>query len=128
MSHPVRAAIEAHDVDAVAALLSEDVVFRSPAVYRPYQGREVVVALLGVVSQVFENFRYVNEWRDGRTTILCFEANVGDRELQGIDILEDGADGLVQSFTVMIRPLSGLQALAAAVTARVQTGAQVEAS
>ena len=128
MSHPVRAAIEAHDVDAVATLLSEDVVFKSPAVYRPYQGRDVVVALLGVVSQVFENFRYVNEWRDGKTTILRFEANVGDRELQGIDILEDGADGLVESFTVMIRPLSGLQALAAAVTAHIQTGAQVEAS
>jgi hypothetical protein len=128
MSHPVRAAIEAHDVEAVAALLSEDVVFRSPAVYRPYQGREVVVALLGVVAQVFENFRYVNEWRDGNTTILGFEANVGDRELQGIDILEEGADALVESFTVMVRPLSGLQALAAAVTARVQTGAQAEAS
>jgi hypothetical protein len=128
MSHPVRAAIEAHDVGTVAALLSEDVVFKSPAVYRPYQGREVVVALLTVVAEVFENFRYVNEWRDGATTILSFAATVGDRELEGIDILEDGADGLVQSFTVLVRPLSGLQALAAAVTARVQSGAQVEAS
>ena len=108
------------------ALLAEDVVFRSPAVYRPYQGRETVVALLAVVERVFENFRYVNEWRDGATTILCFEASVGDRELQGVDILEDGADGLVQSFTVMIRPLSGLQALAAAVAARMQIEAQVE--
>ncbi len=128
MSHRVRAAIEAHDIEAVAALLAEDVVFKSPAVYRPYQGREVVVALLSVVAEVFENFRYVNEWRDGSTTILCFEASVGDRELEGIDILEDGTDGLVQSFTVLVRPLSGLQALAAAVTAHVQSGAQVEAS
>ena len=87
-----------------------------------------MIALLRVVDQVFENFRYTNEWRDGATTILFFEANVGDRELQGIDILEDGDDGLVERFTVMIRPLSGLQALAAAVTAHVQTGAQVEAS
>jgi hypothetical protein len=126
--HPVRKAIEARDVDAVAALLSDDVVFRSPAVYRPYHGREIVVALLAVVEQVFENFRYTNEWRDGSTTILFFEANVGDRDIQGIDILEDGAGGLVQSFTVMIRPLSGLQAVAAAVAARVQRGAQEEAS
>jgi hypothetical protein len=126
--HPVRKAIEARDVDAVAALLSDDVVFRSPAVHRPYHGREIVVALLAVVEQVFENFRYTNEWRDGSTTILFFEANVGDREIQGIDILEDGVDGLVQSFTVMIRPLSGLQAVAAAVAARVQRGAQEEAS
>ena len=128
MRHPVRKAIEAKDVDAVAALLTEDVVFRSPAVYRPYHGREVVVALLAVVEQVFENFRYTNEWRDGSTTILFFEANVGDRDIQGIDILEDGSDGLVQSFTVMIRPLSGLQAVAAAVAERVQRGAQGEAS
>jgi hypothetical protein len=120
--HPVRKAIEVKDIDAVAALLSEDVVFRSPAVYRPYQGRETVVALLSVVEQVFENFRYTNEWRDGSTTILFFEASVGDRDLQGIDILEDDSDGLVQSFTVMIRPLSGLQAVAAAVAARAQTG------
>lgn len=128
MRHPVRKAIEAKDIDAVGALLSDDVVFRSPAVYRPYQGRETVVALLAVVEKVFENFHYTNEWRDGSTTILFFEANVGDRDIQGIDILEAGSDGLVQSFTVMIRPLSGLQAVAAAVAARVQTGAQEEAS
>jgi SnoaL-like domain len=126
--HPVRKAIEAKDIDAIGALLSDDVVFRSPAVYRPYQGRETVVALLAVVEKVFENFRYTNEWRDGSTTILCFEANVGDRDIQGIDILEAGADGLVQSFTVMIRPLSGLEAVAAAVAARTQIGPKEEAS
>ena len=128
MRHPVRNAIEAKDVGAVAALLSDDVVFRSPAVYRPYQGRETVVALLAVVEQVFENFRYTNEWRDGATTILFFEANVGARDIQGIDILEEGPDGLVEGFTVMIRPLSGLQAVAAAVAARVQSGTQEGAS
>jgi hypothetical protein len=114
----IREAIEAGDVDALAALLAEDVVFRSPAVYKPYQGRDTVLALLGVVAQVFENFRYAAEWNDGNTTILLFEANVGDRELQGVDILERGDDGLVERFTVMIRPFSGLQAVAAAVERR----------
>jgi hypothetical protein len=95
-------------------------VFRSPAVYRPYNGRETVLALLRVVAEVFEDFRYVAEWRDGATAILFFEANVGDRELQGVDILEENEAGLVTRFTVMIRPLSGLQALAEAVAARLQ--------
>jgi hypothetical protein len=113
-----REAIEAGDIEALGALLADDIEFRSPAVYKPYHGRDTVLALLGVVSQVFENFRYANEWNDARTTILFFEANVGDRELQGIDILEHGEDGLVERFTVLIRPLSGLQALAAAVQAR----------
>jgi hypothetical protein len=114
----VREAIEAGDVGALADLLAEDVVFRSPAVHKPYQGRDTVLALLGVVAQVFENFRYAAEWNDGRTTILLFEANVGDRDLQGVDILEHGEDGRVERFTVMIRPFSGLQAVAEAVTAR----------
>jgi hypothetical protein len=77
---------------------------------------------LQLVATVFENFRYTNEWRDGATTILFFEANVGDRELQGVDILEDGYDGRVAALTVMIRPLSGLQALADAVAARLEEG------
>ncbi len=122
MSSSVREALEAGDVGALGELLAPDVVFRSPAVYRPYQGRETVLALLGVVARVFENFRYAHEWRDGGTTILFFEANVGDRELQGVDILEHDDDGLVTTFTVLIRPLSGLQALSTAVTARVGGG------
>jgi hypothetical protein len=117
VQHPFGAAVEAGDDDAALATLSPDVVFRSPAVYKPYEGRDTVAALLKVVARTFENFRYTNEWRDGSTTILCFEANVGDRELQGIDILEAGQDGLVERLTVMVRPLSGLQALASAVAA-----------
>ena len=120
-SHPARGALERGDAGALADLLAPEVEFRSPAVYRPYHGRETVVGLLHVVAQVFEDFRYLAEWRDGPTTILCFEARVGDRELQGVDILEDGGDGLIERFTVMIRPLSGLQALSAAVAARVES-------
>jgi hypothetical protein len=120
VEHPFGTAIEAGDEDAALATLSPDVVFRSPAVHKAYEGRDVVSALLRVVGRTFENFRYTNEWRDGDTTILFFEANVGDRDLQGVDILEHGDDGLVERFTVMIRPLSGLQALAAAVSARLE--------
>jgi SnoaL-like domain len=120
--HPARAALEAGDVAALSGLLAEDVVFRSPAVYRPYEGRETVVALLQVVAGVFENFRYTAEWRDGATTILFFEANVGPRELQGVDILEENESGRIAKFTVLIRPLSGLQALAEAVAAKLEAG------
>ena len=118
MNHPFAVAVEAGDTAAVVATLADDVVFRSPAVFRPYQGKEQVDQLLRVVGTVFENFRYTHEWRDGSTTILFFEANVGDRDLQGIDILEENADGLVERFTVMIRPLSGLQAVAGTMAER----------
>jgi SnoaL-like protein len=118
--HPFGAAVLAGDHDAALATLADDVTFRSPAVHKPYQGKETVGALLRAVATVFEDFRYLHEWRDGQTTVLFFEAKVGDRALQGIDILEEGADGLVQSLTVMIRPLSGLQAVATAMAERLQ--------
>jgi len=118
--HPFRVAVEAEDFDAAMETMSPDVVFRSPAVYRPYEGRDIVAALLAVVGETFEDFRYTNEWRDGDTTVLFFEASIRTRDLQGVDILEHGANGLIARFTVMVRPLSGLQALAAAVAARIE--------
>jgi hypothetical protein len=111
VTHPFGKAIETGDEDAALATIADDVVFRSPAVHTPYEGKETVEGILRLVATVFENFRYTNEWRDGRTTILFFEANVGARELQGIDILEENDEGKIAKFTVMIRPLSGLQAV-----------------
>jgi len=122
VNHPFARAVAAGDQDAALATIADDVVFRSPAVHKPYEGKEQVDAILRLVSTVFENFQYTNEWRDGQTTILFFEANVGDRELQGIDILEEDADGLVERFTVMIRPLSGLQAVAETMRTRLGLG------
>jgi hypothetical protein len=116
--HPFGVAVLADDHEAAMATIADDVEFRSPAVHKPYHGKETVDGILRLVATVFENFRYTNEWRDGRTTILFFEANVGDRNLQGIDILEENEDGLIARFTVMIRPLSGLQAVAATMADR----------
>jgi hypothetical protein len=118
MNHPFAEAVLADDLDGALATLADDVVFRSPAVYKPYEGKAQVAVLLRLVATVFEGFRYTGEWRDGATTVLFFEANVGDRELQGVDILEENDAGLVERLTVMIRPLSGLQAVAAAMAER----------
>jgi hypothetical protein len=118
VTHPFGLAIEAGDEDAALATIADDIEFRSPAVHKPYRGKEDVEGILRLVATVFENFRYTNEWRDGRTTILFFEANVGDRDLQGVDILEENEAGQIEKFTVMIRPLSGLQAVAGTMAAR----------
>ena len=118
VTHPFGVAIEANDETAALATIADDVVFNSPAVHKPYHGREQVEALLRLVATVFEDFRYTSEWRDGRTTILFFEAHVGDRDLQGVDILEENDRGEIAQFTVMIRPLSGLQAVANAMAAK----------
>ncbi|MGW6736523.1 nuclear transport factor 2 family protein [Streptomyces sp. NPDC055013] len=110
-----REAVEAGDTEAVEALLAEDVVFTSPAVFKPYAGKAITAAILRAVVRVFEDFRYVREINDpgGRDHALVFTARVGDREITGCDFLHVDEDGLIDDFMVMIRPLSGLQALAA---------------
>jgi hypothetical protein len=117
-----RRAVETRDIDAMAAALAPDVVFRSPIVFRPYEGREAVMGLLSLVAQVFEDFRYVDELHGEGTTCLLFQARVGDRELEGLDYLRLGADGLVTELTVMVRPLSGAHALAGAMEAKLEAG------
>src|SRR3954451_6272972 len=111
-AHAFRAAVERGDLDAAIDLLADDVVFRSPAVFKPYEGREAVATILRAVFGVFEDFRYTDELVGERADALIFEAHIGDRQLQGIDLLRPGPDGRIAEFTVMIRPASGLMALA----------------
>jgi hypothetical protein len=107
-----RTAVESGKLDDIVAALAPDVIFRSPVVYKPYEGREAVAQILAAVVQVFEDFRYVAEVKDGDREMLLFEARIGDRELQGVDLIRLGNDGLVAELIVMARPMSGMLALA----------------
>jgi len=117
VSTAFRQAVEAKDLDAMEAALAPDVVFRSPVVFKTYEGREATMALLRLVVQVFEDFEYTDELESGNSACLVFKARAGDRELQGIDYLELDEDGQVARLTVLIRPLSGLNAVAEAMGA-----------
>src|SRR3954449_9563258 len=111
-AHAFRSAVERGDIDGAVDLLAGDVVFRSPAVFKPYEGRETVETILRTVFGVFEDFRYTDELTGGGVDALVFEARIGDRQLQGLDLIRAGDDGRIAEFTVMIRPASGLMALA----------------
>lgn len=113
-----RKAVEARDTDAMAACLAENVVFTSPVAFAPYPGKPITAAILRGVLRVFENFRYEREIHDGRNHALVFRAEVGGKEIQGCDFLHLDEDGLIDEFTVMVRPLSAAQALSAAMAAQ----------
>jgi limonene-1,2-epoxide hydrolase len=118
----LRTALEARDLDAAIATMAPDVVFRSPIVHKPYHGPEAVRALLEGVLAVFEDFRYerVIGAPDASDHALVFAARVGDRELQGADFLHENADGQIDEFVVMVRPLTGALALADGMRAHFQ--------
>jgi hypothetical protein len=109
-----RAAAEAKDFTAIEDLFAEDASFRSPVVYRPYAGRDQIKLVLSAVVQVFEDFRYLEQVETGDAAVLVFEARVGEKELQGVDILKFGPDDRIAELTVMVRPMSGMHALAEA--------------
>src|SRR5918996_5666729 len=111
-SDAFRAAAEAKDFSAGRDLFAEDVTFRSPVVFKPYEGREAVAMLLGAVVQVFEDFRYTDQLETGDSAALFFSARVGDKELDGIDYLHFDSEGRVDRMAVYVRPMSGVHALA----------------
>ena len=118
--HPFRAAVEARDTAAIEAMLADDVVFTSPVAFKPYPGKPITAAILRGVLRVFEDFRYVREiaGADGRDHALVFTATVNGKQVNGCDFLHFDDDGKIDDFMVMVRPLSGAQALAEAMGAQ----------
>ena len=115
-----RAAAESKDFSAFEDLFAEDVEFRSPVVFKPYEGRDMIGLLLGSVAQVFEDFRYTDQVETGDTAVLVFEARVGDRDVNGVDILHFDDQDRIAAMTVMVRPMSGMNALAEAMKAKLE--------
>ena len=107
--------LKTRDMRILDELLAEDVVFRSPVAHQPYKGKAVVTFILTNVIQIFENFTYHREFytEDMHNVVLEFSAIVSEKKLKGIDMLCFNDAGQITDFEVMIRPKSGLEALAA---------------
>lgn len=105
--------IAAKDLGPLPELLHADAVFRSPMAHTPYPGAQKVNLILNTVLQVFQDFAYHRELAsaDGLSVVLEFSARVGERQLKGIDMIRFDESGKIVEFEVMIRPMSGLQAL-----------------
>ncbi len=97
----------------LASILHPKAVFRSPMAHTPYPSAQAVQLILGTVVKVFEDFAYHRSYasEDGLSVVLEFSAKVGGKELKGIDQIRFDAEGKIVDFEVMVRPLSGLQAL-----------------
>jgi hypothetical protein len=118
LSADFRAAVEDRNVDQAPELFHEDVVFRSPVVFKPYEGRDQVLKVLRAAERVLgvgDRFRYLHQLEDpdDRVAILEFATEVDGRQVEGIDKLTFDDDGLITELKVMIRPASALQVVGA---------------
>jgi hypothetical protein len=117
--HPFRTAVEARDLDSMVALLAPDVRLHSPVAFTPFVGHDQVRVLFENLLEVLEDFGYVDELAGDDSHALIFRAHIGEVQVQGLDHMVVGSDGLVTEFTVMVRPLSAAIRLAETMAPRV---------
>lgn len=118
LSDRFRAAVEQRKVDQARELFREDATFRSPVVFKPYEGRDQVLKVLRAADEVRGSggtFRYLHQLEDAddRVAILEFATDVDGKQVEGIDKLTFDEDGLIVELKVMIRPASALQVVGA---------------
>jgi hypothetical protein len=118
--HAFRAAVEAGDHAAMVATLADDIEFHSPVAHRPFVGREAAAGVLAAVMSTLTALRYTDELEAGGTTALVFRARIGTKDVEGLDLLRTNDDGLIDHFTVMMRPLSAIVAMGEAMAPKVE--------
>jgi hypothetical protein len=116
LSARFRSAVEEGGIDQLPELFRADAVFRSPVVFKPFEGRDQVLKVLRAAERVLGvggPFRYVHQLEDAndRVAVLEFATEVDGRQVEGIDKLTFDEDGLITEIKVMIRPVSALQAV-----------------
>jgi hypothetical protein len=128
-----RDAVGRRDVAAMIDTMAPEIELHSPTVLRPVTGRERVRVVFHILMDLFEDFEYVR-WLDGTlvtadpeivsTHALMFRCRIGEEQIEGIDVLDiDGSDQIAR-FTVLIRPMSGLRALADSIAERMRASTQ----
>jgi hypothetical protein len=99
------------DTDILAPLLADDVSLGAPPHWARLEGRAAVHYLLDRIVHTIDDFAYHRQWRDGRELALEFTGRVGQRQLQGIDLISlDEGGGLVR-LDVLMRPKNAIEAL-----------------
>jgi SnoaL-like domain len=100
-------------IDELEALLAEDAVFYSPAVFTPQEGRDKTLAYLTAAVKLFgdSDFRYVGEWFGDRSAVLEFVAKIDGIHINGVDLIRWNDDEKIVEFKVLLRPLKALQSV-----------------
>ena len=112
-------AVLAKDHNIVPTLMAEDVKFQPPTYWATWNGRDAVAAVLGHVNEVFTDFEYRRVMGSDNDWALEFQCKVDGLDCVGVDLITLNADGLMQTFEVVMRPYKTIGALRAAMNERV---------
>lgn len=106
------AMLESKDLSSLDDLLADNATFISPVVHTPQVGKQVTSLYLKAAGMMLvadgSNFRYLNEWWNENSAVLEFEAQVNGITVNGIDMMFWNAEGKIEKFKVMVRPLKAV--------------------
>lgn len=104
--------VEARDPALLDAILADGVVFRSPAVFTPQQGKAITTAYLTAALAVLgPTLSYERQWYAADSAVLEFTAELDGIAVHGVDMIGWDAEGRISTFTVMVRPFKALTTL-----------------
>lgn len=124
-------------------LLDDDVVFKSPIVFTPQEGKDITKMYLLAAGGTLGGdgaehvginatdaastdgewdgrFRYVRTIREGNDVLLEFETKIDGKYVNGIDLITVNDESKIVSFTVMVRPLQAINLLHAQMKAALE--------
>ena len=123
--HAWHQTVKSRQMSALDSLLAEDVVFHSPVVHTPQEGKAITKKYLGAAGRVFfnETFRYPREIVGANDAMLEFQVEIDGIQVNGADILKWNAAGQIIEFKVMVRPLKAINLIHQKMAAMLQAGA-----
>ena len=116
--------VRTRDLRGLDALLADHVVFHSPVVHAPQEGKGLTLQYLTAAFHVFFNnsFCYIREVIGPREAVLEFQVEIEGLSVNGVDMITWDESGKIVAFKVMLRPLKAInlihQKMAAALQAK----------
>ena len=110
--HPLRKLRESGKPTAaqISELLAESILFNSPILVRPIQGREVIAAIFAQSSATRGSGTYTAEFRlDERTTFLRWVGTMDGHKFESLEVIVDNEQGLIVERTIALRPYPALK-------------------
>ncbi|MDM0117454.1 hypothetical protein QTI66_35650 [Variovorax sp. J22R133] len=105
--HPLRKLRESRTATPaqVSTLLADNVVFKSPILIRPIEGRDVIAAIFAQSSSTRGSGAYTAEFKlDARTTFLRWEGTMDGHKIESLEVIVDNEQGLIEERTIALRP------------------------
>ncbi len=110
--HPLRKLRESSHPTAaqVSELLAENIVFNSPILIRPIEGREVIATIFAQSSSTRGSGTYTAEFKlDERTTFLRWVGTMDGHKIESLEVIVDNEQGLIVERTIALRPYPALR-------------------